>query len=61
MQKTKLTRFIQKYNLNGNVNSVKWKTIDNTLSTVFITPCKSLMGQVKVDNFNFESAISILD
>ena len=24
MQKTKLDRFIQKYNLNGNVNSVKW-------------------------------------
>ena len=25
MQKTKLNKFIQKYNLGGNVNSVKWK------------------------------------
>ena len=56
MEKTKLTKFIQKYNLNGNVNSVKWETKDDTLSTVFITPCKSLMGKVTVDNFNFESA-----
>ena len=31
MQKTKLNRFISKYNLNGNVNSVKWTSRDNTL------------------------------
>ncbi len=54
MQKTKLNRFIQKYNLNGNVNSVKWSAKDNTLSTSFVTSDKSLMGNVKVDNFQFE-------
>ena len=55
MQKTKLNRFIQKYNLNGNVNSVKWSAKDNTLSTTFVTDDKSLMGNVKVDNFNFDN------
>ena len=54
MQKTKLNRFIQKYNLNGNVNSVKWSSKDNTLSTSFVTSDKSLMGNVKVDNFQFD-------
>jgi len=54
MQKTKLNRFISKYNLNGNVNSVKWSAKDNTLSTSFVTSDKSLMGNVKVDNFQFE-------
>tara|TARA_Y100001970_G_C14117519_1_gene794458 strand:+ start:116 stop:835 length:720 start_codon:yes stop_codon:yes gene_type:complete len=54
MQKTKLNRFIQKYNLNGNVNSVKWTSKDDSLSTSFVTSDKSLMGNVKVDNFQFD-------
>jgi hypothetical protein len=54
MQKTKLNRFIQKYNLNGNVNSVKWTSKDNSLSTTFVTSDKALMGKVKVDNFQFD-------
>lgn len=54
MQKTKLNRFIQKYNLNGNVNSVKWTSSDDSLSTTFVTSDKSLMGTVKVDNFKLE-------
>ena len=56
MQKSKLDRFIQKYNLGGNVNSVKWKSDGNTLSTSFVTPDKSLLGNVKVDKFSFDSA-----
>ena len=54
MQKTKLDRFIQKYNLNGNVNSVKWTSRDDTLATTFVTSDKSLMGSVKVDNVQFD-------
>ena len=54
MNKTKLDRFIQKYSLNGNVNSVKWTSKDDTLSTSFVTTDKSLMGNVKVDNVQFE-------
>ena len=55
MQKTKLNRFISKYNLNGNVNSVKWTSRDNTLSTSFVTSDKSLMGNVKVENIPFDN------
>ena len=56
MQKSKLDKFIQKYNLGGNVNSVKWKSDGSTLSTSFVTPDKSLLGNVKVDKFSFDSA-----
>ncbi len=54
MQKTKLDRFIQKYNLNGNVNSVKWTSKDDTIRTTFVTSDKSLMGSVSVDNVQFD-------
>ena len=56
MQKTKLNKFIQKYNLGGNVNSVKWKSGGDKLSTTFVTPDKSLLGTVSVDKFKFEDA-----
>ena len=56
MQKAKLNRFIQKYNLGGNVNSLKWKSSGDTLSTSFVTPDKSLLGTVKLDKFPFESS-----
>ena len=56
MQKSKLDKFIQKYNLGGNVNSVKWKSSGDSISTSFVTPDKSLLGNVKVDKFPFENA-----
>ena len=56
MQKSKLDKFIQKYNLGGNVNSVKWRSNGDTLSTSFVTPDKSLLGNVKVDKFSFDSS-----
>ena len=56
MQKSKLDKFISKYNLGGNVNSVKWKSSSDTLTTTFVTPDKSLLGTVKVDKFPFEDA-----
>jgi len=56
MQKSKLDKFIQKYNLGGNVNSVKWKSSGDSISTSFVTPDKSLLGNVKVDRFQFEDA-----
>ena len=56
MQKTKLNKFIQKYNLGGNVNSVKWTANTNKLTTSFVTPDKSLLGTVVVDGVQFEDA-----
>ena len=54
MQKSKLDRFIQKYNLGGHVNSVKWRSTTDSLSTTFVTPDKSLLGTVKASKFQFE-------
>ena len=56
MQKAKLNKFIQKYNLGGNVNSVKWKSKGDSISTSFVTPDKSLLGNVTVDKFPFEDS-----
>ena len=56
MQKSKLDKFIQKYNLGGNVNSVKWTADTNQLKTSFVTPDKSLLGTVVADNVKFEDA-----
>jgi|TARA_R110000851_G_scaffold281491_1_gene434934 hypothetical protein len=54
MQKTKLNKFIQKYNLGGNVNSVKWTSNSNKLTTSFVTPDKSLLGTVVANDVKFE-------
>ena len=56
MQKTKLNKFIQKYNLGGNVNSVKWKADANKITTSFVTPDKSLLGTVVADGLQFEDS-----
>ena len=56
MQKDKLNRFIQKYNLGGNINSVKWGSKSNKLITKFVSPDKSLLGEVVVDKFGFEES-----
>ena len=46
MNKIVLDAFIQKYNLGGQVNSVKWDSDGTTLSTRFISPDKSLLGEL---------------
>ena len=46
MNKITLDTFIQKYNLGGSVNSVKWDSDGSTLSTRFISPDKSLLGEL---------------
>ena len=56
MKKNKLDRFIQKYNLGGNVNSTKWKTDGNSIITSFVTTDNSLLGTVKAEQFPFEEA-----
>ena len=56
MNKNNLARFINKYNLNGNVNSVVLNSKDNTLSTRFITGDKSLLGELTLSKWKFEDA-----
>ena len=56
MEKGKLNRFVQKYNLAGLVESVKWETKDNSLTTSFISDDKSVLGKVTMTEFNFNDA-----
>lgn len=50
MEKQKLNEFISRYNLSGLINSVKWTSANNKLSTSFISDDKSVVGNVSLDN-----------
>jgi len=54
MEKQKLQRFIDKYHLSGNVNSVVLNSVGNTLETRFITGDKSLLGELSMNSWKFE-------
>ena len=56
MNKYKLTRFIDKYHLGGNVNAVVINSTSDKLSTRFITGDKALLGELSMDNWTFEDA-----
>jgi hypothetical protein len=55
MNKTRITRFIQKYNLAGLVESVAWKAADGKLVTRFISDDKTVLGEIHLDNFTFNA------
>ena len=57
MQKVKIDRFINKYNLNGLVDTVRWQSKDGKLITSFVTDDKALMGQVVCDNVQIDDGI----
>ena len=62
MNKITLDTFIQKYNLGGNVNSVKWVSNGDTLSTRFISPDKSLLGELTLSKQNLpEFEVGVYD
>ena len=54
MEKQKLQRYIGKYHLSGNVNSVVLNSVGNTLETRFITGDKSLLGELSMNSWKFE-------
>jgi len=56
MEKVKLTRFIDKYHLGGNVNAVVINSKSDKLSTRFITGDKALLGELKMNNWTFEDS-----
>lgn len=56
MEKTRINRFVQKYNLAGLVESVKWETKDDVLTTSFISDDKSVLGTVSLKDFGYGSA-----
>lgn len=55
MDKYKLSRFIDKYHLNGNVNSVVVDSSKDILRTRFITGDKSLLGELQMNNWTFDN------
>ena len=58
MNKSKLVSFINKYYLNGTVNSVVLNSNSNTkqLSTRFISVDKNLLGEVTMEDWDFETS-----
>ena len=56
MDKSKLVKFINKYYLGGNVNSVAINSDGNGLSTRFVSGDKSLLGEVKLNNYSITKA-----
>ena len=56
MNKIRLNRFIQKYNLAGLIESVTWKADGSKLTTKFISDDKTVLGELELENFNFEAA-----
>lgn len=52
MEKTKLNRFISKYFLNGNTESVIWHS-NGSLSVKFVDETKSLVGEVNCEKSGF--------
>jgi len=56
MEKQKLNRFVQKYNLAGLVESVKWESKDGSLNTSFISDDKSVLGSVTLKEFESTNA-----
>tara|TARA_A100001037_G_scaffold160116_1_gene144282 strand:+ start:12787 stop:13512 length:726 start_codon:yes stop_codon:yes gene_type:complete len=63
MKKEKVLQFISRYNLNGNVESVKWETNgDNVCETTFITDDKSVLGKVSTKDFEItEGELGVYD
>ena len=62
MNKSKLTRFISKYHLGGTVNSVILNSKNNKLSARFISGDKSLLGELSMENWDFEdSTLGVYD
>ena len=56
MNKYKLTRFIDKYHLGGNVNAVVINSKKDSLTTRFITGDKALLGELSMNNWTFDEA-----
>ena len=56
MDKSKLVKFINKYYLGGNVNSVAINSDGKGLSTRFVSGDKSLLGEVKLNNYSITEA-----
>jgi hypothetical protein len=51
MKKEKFNKFVQKYNLAGLIESVKWNVSNNSVTTSFISDDKTVVGIVSMKDF----------
>lgn len=56
MDKNQLLSFIEKYNLGKEIEAVKWKSVNKSLSTRFVGGDKNVLGELTLHNFDFEDA-----
>ena len=56
MNKQTLISVLDKYHLNGIVESVKWSIKDKNVTINFITPMKNLVGKITSPNFDLEDS-----
>ena len=56
MTKTQLLGFIGKYSLGGNVESVLWKSKDESITTNFVSTDKTLKGTVAMNNSSMQNS-----
>jgi hypothetical protein len=56
MNKNTLITYLDKFHLNGVINSVKLSIKDKVLTTLFVSEDKSMAGSVTANKFDFEDA-----
>jgi len=56
ISKLELQSVINKYYLNGLIESVKWDIKDNQLSIKYTAPTKEMLGEITHTNFNLENS-----
>ena len=55
MNKSVITKFIDKYHLGGNIESVKWETDGTGVKTKFISENRSMLGEVTLLSFHLRN------
>lgn len=56
MKKSTLTSLIEKYHLAGNIEQVVWKTENGKTTVDLMTPDKTLLGKITLDNTQLENS-----
>lgn len=60
MEKERLLDFVGRYHLGGEIEATVWETAEGALLTRFITGDKSMIGDVKMNNFvGFEDGVEL--
>jgi len=61
MNKQNLISLIEKYHLDGLIESTKYSILNNVLNVNFVSPTKDLVGDVYLNNFKFPTTEFIIN